>query len=157
MDRNEFLRLLEEALRGEIPDGEIPEHIRYYDSYIRENNGKTEEEKLRELGDPRLIARTIIDATMTKEGYTTYTHPQGREYEEEETREDKNFQKNYRVYTWEGLHWYQKLLVGFVILMVLLLIFAAVVISLKILLISVPILLLAFFICWLITLLKTFL
>lgn len=119
MDRNEFLEILGNALKGEIPDYEIAGHIQYYDSYIRENNGKTEEEKLAELGDPRLIAKTIIDARMSRGGQESY------QYEEEADGQEAN-QGNvyYKSYSWEGLAWYQKLLAILILLLVIVVVIA---------------------------------
>ena len=63
MNRTEFLEQLEEALQGEVSPAKLDENLRYYDTYIQTQVrlGRTEEEVLQQLGDPRLIARTIID------------------------------------------------------------------------------------------------
>ncbi|MCD8221577.1 MAG: DUF1700 domain-containing protein [Clostridiales bacterium] len=65
MNRLEFLQKLQDSLSGEIPPESVRENLRYYNSYIRDEKqkGREEEEILEELGDPRLIARTIIDTT----------------------------------------------------------------------------------------------
>lgn len=119
MDKNEFLAVLKEALQGEIPDYEIRGHVEYYDSYIMENDGKTEEEKLRQLGDPRLIARTIIDARMSREGGMPYQESYEQQYSEGESqRENSKERVHYKSYTWDGLSWYQKLLALLILLLV---------------------------------------
>lgn len=63
MDKREFLETLRRSLQGRVGQADVNEHLRYYDEYImtRERQGYTQEEVLKELGDPRLIARTIID------------------------------------------------------------------------------------------------
>lgn len=121
MDRNEFLAVLESALKGEIPDYEIAGHIQYYDSYIRENNGKTEDQKLAELGDPRLIARTIIDARMSREeqGNCQENYRQAQYDEGNERQESGQTNVHYRTYTWDRLTWYQKLLALLILLLVI--------------------------------------
>ncbi|MCI8516971.1 MAG: DUF1700 domain-containing protein [Hungatella sp.] len=65
MRKQEFLQALRRALTGDVPPGVVEENIRYYDGYIAEEvrRGRTEEEVIREIGDPRLIARTIEDTT----------------------------------------------------------------------------------------------
>ncbi|MCC8126749.1 MAG: DUF1700 domain-containing protein [Clostridiales bacterium] len=65
MNRLEFLQRLQDSLSGEIPPESVRENLQYYNSYIREEKqkGRDEAEILEELGDPRLIARTIIDTT----------------------------------------------------------------------------------------------
>lgn len=64
MTKSEFLEILRQQLDGEMPSGEIYSNIHYYDQYIDKEllSGKTEEEVMNELGDPRLIAKTLIDA-----------------------------------------------------------------------------------------------
>lgn len=62
MTKNEFLELLRTALLGQISDLEIESNMKYYEEYIRTEGYKTsEEEVINQLGDPRLIAKTIID------------------------------------------------------------------------------------------------
>ena len=63
MDREEFLEILAAQLTGEIPSPEISQHLAYYNSFIDQKlrQGQTEAEILAELGDPRLIAKTLID------------------------------------------------------------------------------------------------
>lgn len=64
MDKREFLEKLTHALAGQVSASVIEENIRYYSSYLDEQtqNGKTAAQVLEELGDPRLIARSIIEA-----------------------------------------------------------------------------------------------
>ena len=63
MDKNEFLDILRSQLSGQMPEGQINTHIQYYRNYIEERmqSGNSESEVMRELGDPRLIARTLLD------------------------------------------------------------------------------------------------
>lgn len=73
MTRREFLRGLEEALQMDVPQSVIRNQLAYYDQYISDEiaKGRSEKEVLDELGDPRLIARTIEDATEAAgESYT---------------------------------------------------------------------------------------
>jgi len=65
MRKEEFLQTLRRALAGNVPPEVVEENIRYYDGYITEEarKGRTEEEVIGEIGDPRLIARTIEDTT----------------------------------------------------------------------------------------------
>ncbi len=67
MTKKEFLELLRENLEGNIPSSEIDENIRYYRDYI-ENGEETEEEALEKLGEPNLIAKTVIDAFKASKG-----------------------------------------------------------------------------------------
>lgn len=64
MDKNEFLEKLAKALAGQVPASVIEENINYYSSYIsgEVQKGHSLQQVLEELGDPRLIAKSIIDA-----------------------------------------------------------------------------------------------
>ena len=61
MNRNEFLRILRESLEMSLEKDAINAQLDYYDKYISDEmkKGKTEKEVIEELGDPRLIAKTI--------------------------------------------------------------------------------------------------
>ena len=64
MDKKEFLEKLAMALAGQVSGRVIEENIAYYDQYISDEvrRGKPVSQVLEELGDPRLIARSIIEA-----------------------------------------------------------------------------------------------
>lgn len=63
MTKEMFLEQLEDALAGEVPNSVIYDNKSYYERYFfsQMKLGRTEAEILEELGNPRLIARTIID------------------------------------------------------------------------------------------------
>lgn len=63
MSREEFLEILNIQLQGEIPSNEISQHLAYYHNFIEQKirQGQSEADILEELGDPRLIAKTLID------------------------------------------------------------------------------------------------
>ncbi len=65
MTRQEFLQELQFALQGQLSQTAVNENIRYYDNYIIEEmqRGSSEEEVIERLGNPRLIAKTLIDTT----------------------------------------------------------------------------------------------
>jgi hypothetical protein len=65
MSRQEFLQRLRDTLTGEVPGSVVEENIRYYEEYIRGEvlKGSSEEEVTQAIGDPRLIAKTIIEAS----------------------------------------------------------------------------------------------
>ena len=80
MNREEFLRGLENALSGNVPPSVVRVNLRYYDDYIRSERqkGRSESDIMDELGDPRLIARTILDTTPgAAEGEYEEYHPFG--------------------------------------------------------------------------------
>lgn len=61
MSREEFLKVLKESLSMSLEKDAINAQIDYYDKYISDEikKGRNEKEVLDELGDPRLIAKTI--------------------------------------------------------------------------------------------------
>lgn len=74
MDRYEFISILRTALTGKVPATTVEDNVQYYEEYIATQlrQGKGEEEILAALGDPRLLARTIIEANKFAEGTETY-------------------------------------------------------------------------------------
>ena len=64
MTKEEFLEVLTDCLRGEVTDAELQDSYQYYRDYFSEQEslGKGDEEIITELGSPRLIAHSIIDA-----------------------------------------------------------------------------------------------
>ena len=65
MSKNEFLTILRGQLTGKIPTSEVESQVGYYEAYINGQIGlgKSEESAVEELGDPRLIAKTVVDST----------------------------------------------------------------------------------------------
>lgn len=128
MEKNEFLRILRDSLNGEIPAYAIDGHMRYYEEYLSNiSDGKSEEEKLKQLGDPRLIARTIIDTSnikidpiQRKGQYDMYNnHEEG----EEENQQMNDSSIHVHSFSWNSFNWYQKLLaiiIGVLVLIVVL-------------------------------------
>ena len=78
MTENEFLQILNEQLTGQMSASAAASHIEYYRNYIHDEirKGRKEEDVLKNLGDPRLMARTILDTTP-KSGPYTATYPEG--------------------------------------------------------------------------------
>lgn len=81
MDRTEFIERLQRALASGVNSGQVAEHIRYYQEYIDSelSKGRSEAEIMTQLGDPRLLAKSIIEAN--KRAGTSYGS--NREYDEE--------------------------------------------------------------------------
>ena len=78
MTKTEFLQILREELDGRVPYSVIQENLNYYNSYIdgETAKGRPELQVIEELGGPRIIARTIVDATLDTEdrpdGFQSY-------------------------------------------------------------------------------------
>ena len=68
MTKNEFLDKLRAALTGKVSAALVEENMTYYKEYIESQvrMGKSEQEVMEILGDPRLIARTIVQTNGTE-------------------------------------------------------------------------------------------
>ena len=104
MSKQEFLHRLRETLTGEVPGNVVEENIRFYDEYISTEvrNGATEEGVTASIGDPRLIAKTIIDANENAKD-TSYSGESQTVYEE-------NMDTGRKIHYMDLSKWYWKLL-----------------------------------------------
>lgn len=59
------MNALQSSLTGRVNSSQIAENVSYYEDYIatQMRMGKSEEVVIAELGDPRLIAKSIIEAS----------------------------------------------------------------------------------------------
>lgn len=104
MYRAEFLDILKTQLSGQMHEGKIEAHLRYYEDYIQSKvrAGTPEEEVIAQLGDPRLIAKTLLDTDTGEEVYE-----ESRSYSESEAgnygnQEEKTWKKKLNLSTWYG-------------------------------------------------------
>ena len=67
MKKKEYLQKLREYLSYELPTQLVEKNISFYSGYIDDEvrNGKTIDEVIESLGDPQLIARSIVDAAKS--------------------------------------------------------------------------------------------
>lgn len=104
MNKTEFLQQLREALTTDLSSRAVEENIRYYNQYIsdEERKGRTEVEILNELGDPWLIAKTIIDTGVSEEvnEYSSYGSSENNDYQGYGRQSDYDGMKVYHVDTW---------------------------------------------------------
>lgn len=131
MDRNEFIGTLRGALQGEISDALVEEHVNYYYHYISEEiaRGKKEEEVMELLGDPRLIARTIIDtAGGQRQASSSWTYTEGEPERPKgfHARENEDGKVDIHYGRLKLNTWYGKLLIAAIIVLVLMLVFTIV-------------------------------
>ena len=68
MSKAEFLLKLRESLENDVDQSVVRDNVDYYGSYIdgEIRNGRSEAEVLGELGDPWVIAQSIIDMEEVK-------------------------------------------------------------------------------------------
>ena len=89
MTKREFLEKLKNALGNDLTGSIIQENVDYYDQYISEEvgQGKSEEEVISELGDPWVLAQTIIDTSRNSQNSgNNFTYdPRPGSYEDDNT------------------------------------------------------------------------
>lgn len=131
MTKQEFLETLGRILNRELSEQEVAENIRYYDNYITQEvrNGKIEAEVLSSLGDPRLIARTILQVDQQRseeEAYgnledTVYTENADGSFKEDKAEaQQSRFGEKFHVHMVSGAKsWIILILVLIIIWMVL--------------------------------------
>lgn len=98
MTQDTFLDELSDSLKGEVDDLEYQESMTYYRNYIagEVQNGKSEEEVIETLGSPRLIAKSIIEASAnnTTKSKSTYesqnTNTEGQNYQNRRVEPNSN-------------------------------------------------------------------
>ena len=95
MNRVEFLEGLNEALKGEVDSREYQDAIKYYSDYIeaKMREGMSEEEVISSLGNPRLIAKSILQAHENK---TKDTGRREETYENKTARTEFDLGKGFR-------------------------------------------------------------
>lgn len=105
MNKLEFINRLRAALNGRISPEQVAENVNYYEDYINTQirMGRSEQDVLATLGDPRLIARTIIETSgqgSSNAGYGNgaYTNSTNSSY----TNYNGSYQQNSRQGAYSG-------------------------------------------------------
>lgn len=140
MDRGEFLALLRESLEGYIPRADVEENIAFYRNYFDETD-RSDKEIIEELGDPRLIARTIIEAYKASKGPMAdyYTEQARSEYSQAHSSAGES--GSFHEYTEEKGAWKRSAVHWGILFCVLIVLLALVVLVGKIIIFFLPILL----------------
>lgn len=88
MYRNKFLSSLREALEGNMSEQAIKDNVQYYKTYIEDEvkKGRTEKEVVEELGDPWIIAKTLIESPGGEQTYEGTTEDNVSQYEDKERK-----------------------------------------------------------------------
>jgi uncharacterized membrane protein len=118
MDKKEFLSILREALEGEVDSRVVEQNISFYNDYISSQANKSEEEVIEEIGDPRLIAKTIIETESSSGGQTGggyYSYYSGS-YNDSTDYDNRSSSQYNRVY---HVKWYHMVLIALIALVLL--------------------------------------
>lgn len=110
MNKTEFLETLRIQLSGQMQEGKAAAHVRYYQDYIETQvrDGRSEAEVLSELGDPRLIAKTLLD-TDADVVQQPYTERQSYSYQDDGSGQNGPVKTHH--YKLDLTTWYGKLIV----------------------------------------------
>lgn len=125
MTRTEFLEQLRHALQGNVSEQVVQDNVAYYNQYISEEvqKGKREEDVLQMLGDPWILARTIIDASDGTDQEVVYESGKSSYYSDSD-RDDSYGRQNVHVFGIDT--WWKKLLLILFIVMIVVLVVAIV-------------------------------
>lgn len=93
MNKIEFIEKLQRTLAGGLDSAQVAENVRYYQEYIESEmqKGNTEEAVLSQLGDPRLLAKSIIEANKRAGASYGSNQEYDEEITEDVTAEDKKY------------------------------------------------------------------
>jgi uncharacterized membrane protein len=125
MNKVEFLDILRQSLSGEVTNQSIEQNVRYYDGYISAQTPEEEADIIDRLGDPRLIAKTIIEAEKAAKE-KSMNNWSGSNYQshtteaEEEHRDNSDGQGKNVFFT--NMQWYHKLIAILVVIVLFVLI-----------------------------------
>lgn len=124
MNRVDFLEKLKEALENEGGSLLVRENVEYYNQYITEEvrRGRSEREVLEELGDPWIIAKTILGAGgSASQNEYTYESPQ-QSYGGQEYQGSNVGRRNVRSFAIDS--WWKKLLLILCVIGIIFVVFA---------------------------------
>lgn len=104
MTRTEFMDSLRRALAGSLTSSTVNENMRYYEEYfdMQIRSGQSEEEVVKSLGDPRLLAKTIIEAAKYQARNYRGNSPEYDEVYEDGSQERESRHSSPNVYRLPG-------------------------------------------------------
>lgn len=93
MKKEEFLEGLRFALGGRVSESLISENVNYYNEYIdsQVRTGRGEEEIIGQLGDPRLLARSIAEANKHAGESLEYGETEEHAHQSGETARSRSY------------------------------------------------------------------
>ena len=132
MTKEEFLDGLMKALASTGSQSLIAENIRFYSSYIDDelSKGRSIDEIMEELGEPRLIANSIKVAAGYDDVFVgidneTYENTASKTYEENENYSDRK-DKSFKTYNFSGNSLIIPIIIAIAVLVVIVAVVAAV-------------------------------
>ena len=123
MTKAEFLEKLRIELSSGVTPQVLQENLNYYGQYIDDEirKGRTESEVLAELGDPWILAKTIVDAQREESVEDVIYDSDGRTY-----RGNSSTEESSNIHVWSLDSWWKRLLLILVAVAVIVVIFAVI-------------------------------
>ena len=117
MDKEAFLLGLRRALTGNLSAEVVDSHIEYYRDYINSKirMGESEQDVVASLGNPRLIARSILEVSSSAN--------QGTEYQQNSEYSEQDYSSNQMAWKNKMPGWLKRVLIFIVVILVINLIF----------------------------------
>lgn len=124
MNKKEFLDVLRQTLAGEVSSSTIDQNLQYYNQYISSRGIENEEKVIEELGDPRLIAKTIIltDKSAKQKGQFRENESQKSYYSDGEDYKDSNYKTGNKQSGFNKMSWTSRLSLILILVAVILVI-----------------------------------
>lgn len=132
MTKNDFLDQLRITLKGELPESEIDSNMKFYEDYISTKNREMEESRVMEqLGDPRLIAKTIIETYQISHAPLYHNVKHNSAYQDAQAKDGSTYKNRYDDYNTNtkkysgtnmkgfSLNWYQKLSLMLILILII--------------------------------------
>ena len=112
MTKAEFLEKLRIELSSGVTPQVLQENLNYYGQYIDDEirKGRTESEVLAELGDPWILAKTIVDAQREESVEDVIYDSDGRTY-----RGNSSTEESSNIHVWSLDSWWKRLLLILVV------------------------------------------
>ena len=129
MTKREFLERLKEALENGLDSQKVRENMDYYRSYIEEeiNAGRSEKQVIDELGDPWVIAQSVINMAESRSGaedvYGNSSNVYGEGWSGNSGRQGYS---NTQIHTYMVNGWWKRLLFILGIVGIVLIVFAVI-------------------------------
>ena len=119
MSKSEFLSILRQSLSNEVATNILEQNLSYYEGYISAQSVEDELRIIDGLGDPRLIAKTIIEADRAakekSKGNWSGAYYDGNSTEQEEQFSGSSTEYNRNIFV-SRMKWYHKLIAVAVII-----------------------------------------
>ena len=112
MTKAEFLEKLRIELSSGVTPQVLQENLNYYGQYIDDEirKGRTESEVLAELGDPWILAKTIVDAQREESVEDVIYDSDGRTY-----RGNSSTEESSNIHVWSLDSWWKRFLLILVV------------------------------------------